>query len=145
MAHDPFAPPSEDNRPLEIEKEWGEEKVAKQATAVVHDAAPPKRSNRWIWVAIGLVVGGVLAAGIVVQLNANKHHVDHGTLPATEGSVAIEIRSGKPAVIRIDGSKAGKTPLTLHVRKGTTPVRIDNGTETKTVIPDHDQRIEFTR
>ena len=141
MSNDPFAPPPEDNKPLEIEKEWGAEKAQKQATAVVHE--PPKRSNTWLWVALGVIVAGVIAAGVVVQLHAKQPR--SRALPATEGTVGIEIRANPPAQIRIDGNKAGKTPLTLHVRKSTTPVQIDNGKQTKTVIPDHDQLVDFTR
>lgn len=141
MAHDPFAPPPEDNKPLEIEKEWGEQKAQKQATAVVHE--PARRSMRWLWIVIGVIVAGVVAAGVVVQLHAKKPQAR--SLPDTEGTVGIEIRANPPAAIRIDGHKAGKTPLTLHVRKSTTPVQISNGRQTKSVIPDHDQLVDFTR
>lgn len=141
MAHDPFAPPPEDNKPLEIEKEWGEEKAQKQATAVVHE--PPKRSNTWLWIAIGVIVAGIVAAGVVIQLHAKKP-----ASPVTRdtgGTVGIEIRANPAAMIRIDGHKAGKTPLTVHVQKSTTPVQIDNGHQIKTVVPDHDQLVDFTR
>jgi len=145
MADDPFAPPPEDKRPLELEKDWAQEKAAKQATAQIHEPPRPNRGKLWIWVAIGVVVAGVLAAGIIVQLRANKHHGSESQLPATEGMVGIEIRAKAPAMITIDGHKAGKAPLTLHVRKGTTPVEISNGRQTKSVVPDHDQLIDFTR
>lgn len=149
MANDPFAPPPEDKRPLEnieIEKEWGEEKARKQATAVVADSPrPERRSNTWIWFVLGVVVAGIIAVGVVIQLKAGKHEDDHGRLPATEGTVGIEIRARPPAEIKIDGHKAGKTPLTLHVQKGTTPVQIDNGKQIKSVIPDRDQVVDFTR
>jgi hypothetical protein len=131
-----------DNKPLEIEKEWGEEKAHRQATAVVHDAAP-KRSNTWIWVLIGVVVAGVVAAGVVVQMKAKPAHTS-AAQPATEGKVRFEIRANPPAMITIDGKRAGKTPLSLYVSKGTAPIGISNGRQTKAVIPDQDQLIDFT-
>jgi hypothetical protein len=147
MARDPFAPPPEDEppvQPVEIEKEWAEEKARKQATAVVADTPKPdRRSNTWLWVALGVIVAGVVAAGVVVQLHAKQPPARE--LPATEGTVSIEIRANPRAPIRIDGHKAGMSPVTLHVRKGTTPVQIDNGKQTKSVIPDRDQLVDFTR
>jgi hypothetical protein len=146
MANDPFAPPPEDKRPLapiEIEKEWGEEKAKRQATAVVHGRAAG-RSKAWIWAVIGVVVAGVIAVGVVVQMHA-KPKDNYGTLPETPGKVRIEIRANPKAMIKIDGKKAGATPLSLYVTKSTTPVQIDNGKQIKSVIPDHDQLVDFTR
>jgi hypothetical protein len=145
MANDPFAPPPEEKRPLEpieIEKEWGEEKAKRQATAVVADTPRPTRSHTWLWLVLGVIVAAVIAVGVVVQMQAK-------TKPAAravaEGTVEIEIRSNVPAQIKVDGHNAGKTPMTVHMQKGTTPVQIENGKQIKSVVPDHDQVVDFTR
>ena len=143
MAHDPFAPPPEDNKPLEIEKEWGEQKAHKQATAVIADTPPKKKSLAGLWLALGVVVAGIVAAGVVVQMKAKPVHTSSAE-PPTEGKVRFEIRANPPAMISIEGKRVGKTPLSVYVAKGTSPIGISNGRQTKAVIPDHDQQIDFT-
>jgi serine/threonine-protein kinase len=133
---------------LELEKEWGQEKATKKATAVVHGSARASRNTKsmgWIGLVIALVVAGVVTAGVITQLHSNKHHDDYGKLPETPGTIGIEVRSRDPAMITIDGHKAGSAPLTLHVPKGTTPIEISNGKTLQSVIPDHDQMVDFSR
>lgn len=124
---------------MEIEDEWAKEKAARQAREQVHTPAP---SRRWIWavVAAVIVIGGLITAGVVVQMHARQplHKED---VPA--GTVAIEIRSKHPAVITVDGHRLGRAPLEIHVPKSATPLGFSNGKMTKAVIPDHDQTIDF--
>jgi hypothetical protein len=93
-------------------------------------------------VVIGVVVAGVVAAGVAVQMKAKPAHTS--TTQSTEGKVRFEIRANPPAMISIEGKRVGKTPLSVYVAKGTSPIGISNGRQTKAVIPDHDQQIDFT-
>jgi hypothetical protein len=125
---------------MQIEEEWAKEKAARQAVEQVHE---PRPSRRWIWavVAAVLVVGGLIAAGVYVQMHAAKRPIQKAELPA--GLVGIEIRSKLPAIITVDGHKVGRAPVTIHVPKGTKPIGISDGKTTKGVIPDHDQTVDF--
>jgi len=133
--------------PIDIEPEWAKEKAARQAVETVADT--PKRS-RWklgVTLAIVLVIAGVITAGVIVQ--RHSHHDETGSVPRTEGTVGIQIRANPAAVIRIDGHKAGRTPLTVHMQKSTHQVRIEadiaGKTQTKLIVPDQDQDVAFTR
>jgi hypothetical protein len=134
--------------PVELEPEWAKEKAARQAVETVADTPRPKQ--RWklgLTVAIVVVVAGLITAGVIVQ--RRSHHDDYGSVPKTVGTVGIQIRANPPAVIRIDGHKAGKTPMTVHMPKSSRQVRIDadigGTTQTKLIVPDQDQDVGFTR
>lgn len=147
MPDDRFAPPPEDKGPVELETEWGREKAAKQAaTARAH--APRRVWKLGLTLAIVVGVAGLVTAGVIVQRHS-KPADGTATASRTEGTIGIQIRSNPAAQIRIDGNKAGKTPLTVHMRKGTQQVRIEaliNGkTQTKLIVPDQDQDVGFTR
>ena len=124
---------------MEIEDEWAKEKAARQAVEQVH---APKPSRRWIWavVAAVILVGGLIAAGVYVQMHA-KQPIHHEDVPA--GTVQLEIRSKHRAQITVDGHRLGRAPVEIHVPKRATPLGISNGHETKAVVPDHDQTIDF--
>jgi hypothetical protein len=133
--------------PVDIEPEWAKEKAARQAKETV--AGTPKRP-RWklgLTLAILVFVAGLITAGVIVQ--QHSHHDDSGSLPRTEGTVGIQIRANPAAMIRIDGHKAGRTPLTVHMPKSTKQVRIEadiaGKTQTKLIVPDQDQDVAFTR
>ena len=134
---------SDDNN-LELEREWQEQKAAKQAAAA---AEPPQRKRRVPLAAVlgGLAILGVVAAVVVVI--AGEPPRDHVAPAPAEGAVAIEVLSSKPAAITIDGHKAGHTPLTAHVPKGRQPIVIEatigRHTQTREVVPDHDQLVDF--
>lgn len=133
--------------PVEIEPEWAKEKAARQAVETVATDKPKQRWKLGLTLAILVVVAGVITAGVVVQ--RRSHHDDYGSVPATPDTIGVQIRANPAAEIRIDGHKAGKTPMTLHMRKGTKTVRIDavidGKTQTKLIVPDQDQDVGFTR
>lgn len=124
---------------MEIEEEWAKEKAARQAVEQVH--APPK-SRRWIWavVAAVLVVGGLITAGVIVQMHS-KPRITRADVPA--GTVEVEIRSKHPAIITVDTHRIGRAPQAIHVPKSGTPLHVTNGKTTKLVVPDHDQTVDF--
>lgn len=129
--------------PIELEKEWAVEKAHKQATATL--AEPPPRSKAWIFIVIGLVVAGLFTAGVIVQM--------HNTAKATStrdlgDTVGIQIRANPRALIMMDGHKVGWTPVTIHVKKSSSQLKLDaiiNGkTQSKLITPDQDQDVGFT-
>ena len=135
--------------PIELEPGWAKEKSERQATSTVAD--PPRGPKRWklgVTLAILVVVAGLVTAGVILQ----RHHEDDSfteVVPRPQGMVGIQIRANPAAQIRIDGHKAGKTPMTLHMHKSTKPVRIEadigGTTQTKLIVPDQDQDVGFTR
>ncbi len=129
--------------PIELEKEWAEEKAHKQATATL--AEPPQKSKTWIFVGIGVLVAALVAAGVLVQMNAKSKETVTRDLG---GTVGIQIRATPRALIMMDGHKVGWTPLTVHVKKSASQLKIEaivNGkTQSKLVTPDQDQDVAFT-
>jgi hypothetical protein len=130
--------------PIELEKEWADEKAHKQATATL--AEPPRRrSNTWIFVGIGLLVAALVTAGVLVQMHSTAK--DRGTRDLA-GTVGIQVRANPRALIMMDGHKVGWTPVTIHVKQSSSQIKIDaiqNGkTQSKLVTPDRDQDIGFT-
>jgi len=130
--------------PIELEKEWAVEKAHKQATATL--AEPPRRrSNIWIFAGIGVLVAGLVTAGVIVQMHATSKGAVTRDLG---GTVGIQIRSGTRALIMMDGHKVGWAPVTIHVKKSASQIKIDaiiNGkTQSKLVTPDRDQDVAFT-
>jgi hypothetical protein len=135
--------------PIDIEPGWAKEKAARQEIETVAGKKPKKQ--RWklgVTLAILVVVAGVITAGVIVQHRSQRDDYT-AAVPRPEGMVGIQIRSNPAAQIRVDGNKAGKTPLTLHMRKSTKQVRIDavigGTTQTKLIVPDQDQDVAFTR
>jgi len=129
--------------PIELEKEWAVEKAHKQATATL--AAPPPRSKAWIFVVIGLLVAGLFTAGVIVQM----HNTSKATSTRDLGdTVGIQIRANPRALIMMDGHKVGWTPVTIHVKKSSSQLKLDaiiNGkTQSKLITPDQDQDVGFT-
>lgn len=130
--------------PIELEKEWAAEKAHKQATATL--AEPPRRrASAWIFVAIGLLVAGVVAAGVIVQMHTTAKQAVTRDLG---GTVGIQIRANPRALIMLDGHKVGWTPVTIHVKKSSSQLKIDaiqsGKTQSKLVVPDQDQDVGFT-
>jgi len=134
--------------PIDIEPGWAKEKAARQEVETVAGKKPKQRWKLGVTLAILVVVAGVITAGVIVQ-HRSKRDDYTATVPRPEGMVGIQIRSNPTAQIRIDGNKAGKTPLTVHMHKSTKQVRIDavmgGTTQTKFVVPDQDQDVGFTR
>src|SRR5262249_5320991 len=121
------------------------EKAAKRAPR----PPPPRRWGRIVGAIVGVaLVAGV--AGVVVTL-ARKPPVaeppPERVLPGGSGMVEISVRSVQPAEVAFDGHRAGKTPLTLELPRGTHPVVLEAtlGGKTKaiSVVPDHDQVIRL--
>jgi len=127
---------------MELEKEWAEEKAHKQATATL--AEPPPRSKAWIFVVIGVLVVGLVTAGVLVQMHAPR---DNSTRDLA-GTVGIQVRANPRALIMLDGHKIGWSPVTIHVKKSSSQIKIEaiiNGkTQSKLVTPDQDQDLGFT-
>ena len=128
---------------MELEKEWAEEKAHKQATATL--AEPPPRSKAWIFVVIGVLVVGLVTAGVIVQMH-NTAKVN--STRDLDGTVGIQIRANPRALIMMDGHRVGWTPVTIHVKKSASQLKIDaivNGkTQSKLITPDQDQDVGFT-
>jgi hypothetical protein len=131
---------------MEIEEEWAKEKAERQAVSTM--ASPPRkpRGKLWVIALIVLVVGGIVTAGVIVQMHSKR--APDAAAARREGLIGVQIRANPPAIIRIDGHKAGKTPMTVHLKKGTQQVRIDaeigGKTQTKLIVPDQDQDVGFT-
>lgn len=139
MANDEFPAPPDDAKAPELEEQWSKDKAARQAVEQVHT---PATSRRWIWavVAAVVVVGGLITAGVIVQMHA-RPPIHQEDVPA--GTVQLEIRAKHPALITVEGHRIGRAPVEIHVPKSATPLGISNGKMTKAVIPDHDQTIDF--
>ncbi len=129
--------------PIELEKEWAVEKAHKQATATL--AAPPPRSKAWIFVVIGVLVVGLVTAGVIVQMHVTKQDTSPRDL---DGTVGIQIRANPRALIMMDGHKVGWSPVTIHVKKSSSQIKndaiINRKTQSKLVTPDQDQDLGFT-
>jgi hypothetical protein len=134
--------------PIDIEPGWAKEKAARQAVETVAGKKPKQRWKLGVTLAILVVVAGVITAGVIVQ-RRSKHDDYTASVPRPESTIGIQIRANPAAQIRVDGHKAGKTPLTIYVKKSTQQIRIeaviDGKTQTKLVVPDQDQDVGFTR
>lgn len=121
------------------------EKAHKQATQTL--ATPPPKSRAWIFVVIGVVVAGLVAAGVVIQMHA-KSASDSSVTRDLGGTIGIQVRANPRALIMMDGHKIGWTPVTIHVRQSTSQIKIDavigGKTQSKLVTPDQDQDVAFT-
>ncbi|MDB4957859.1 MAG: serine/threonine protein kinase [Myxococcales bacterium] len=129
---------------LDTEPEF---EIERQARRDARNRPPPKRPLKVMGIVAALIAVGIVTTGIVMIMKQQKAPRHHAELPMTEGTVSIELRSNPPAQIRIDGNKAGKTPLTLHIPKSAKPVMIEavlmGHPITKQVIPDRDQTVDF--
>jgi PEGA domain len=117
--------------------------------------APPKPAVRIGVIAVA-IVAIVAIVTVVVVIVARTPSTPPATttrpadqqLPATATMVSIEVRSRPRGAITFDGHRAGTTPLTVHVPKATRSIEIGatlaGHHRTRTVIPDHDQTIDFT-
>jgi hypothetical protein len=134
--------------PIELEPGWAKEKAARQEVETVAGKKPKQRWKLGLTLAILVVVAGVITAGVIVQRRSTSGDYT-ATVPGSPNTIGIQIRSNPAAQIRIDGHKAGKTPLTVHMPKGTKQVRIEaligGTTQTKLIVPDQDQDVAFTR
>ena len=102
-----------------------------------------------------LVAAGVAVVGVVIAIAI---HFGGGET-TDHNSVKIEIRSRPPATVRMNGAKVGKTPLSLTVPRGTTPIELDarydkkkhvgkdvevvEQVEVQKVVPDQDRVVDF--
>jgi hypothetical protein len=129
---------------VQIEADWVREKVARQEAA---RREPPRPKLPVVGLVIAVVL--VVAAGITIALIATGGEGTDDPGPGRGALAAIEIRARPPAHIRIDGKPVGTTPLTVHVPRRTTPVMIEatvkGAIETRQIVPDRDQTIDFTR
>ena len=140
---------------MKLEEEWDKEKEARRANQTMADHRGPRNYKRKIIRAlIGLAVVGALVGGAVFALkkfgggksDEAPHH--EKVLPGGAGTVSIEIRSKPPMAIRIDGNRAGTTPITLHVPKHGQLLMIEatargKDPQYKQVTADHDQTVDF--
>ncbi len=139
-----FAPPRKPELGLELEREWLDEKAARQAPR----PPPPRRWGLIIGAIAGvlLVAAGAVAVVTVARQKRATEKVERH-VPGAAGTVEIDIRSIPPAPIAIDGRPMGKTPLTLQLPRGSKPVVIeatmDGKTQAVSAVPDHDQVIRF--
>ena len=130
--------------PIELEKEWATEKAHKQATATL--AELPHRSRKiWVFVGLGVLVAALVTTGVIVQMHSTSKESVTRDLG---GTVGIQIRSSSRALIMMDGHKIGWSPVTIHVKQGSSQIKIDaiiNGKmQSKLVTPDQDQDVAFT-
>lgn len=134
--------------PIELEPGWAKEKAARQEVETVAGKKPKQRWKLGVTLAILVVVAGVITAGVIVQ-HRSKGDDYTATVPRPDSTIGIQIRANPAAQIRVDGHKAGKTPLTIYVKKSTQQLRIDalmgGTTQTKFIVPDQDQDVGFTR
>ncbi len=134
-------------RAIRIDNQWQREKLAKQAAAAV---PPPKPRRR---------IGGVLAAvaAIVAVIAAVVVIVGYQRVPPPRHpgssvpirsvptrSVSIRITADAPTEVKIDGQRAGKTPLTLQRPSSTRPIQITAPGVTRRIVPDRDQVVDLS-
>jgi serine/threonine-protein kinase len=143
-----FAPPARNGEVI-LEDEWQREKAAKQEAA---NQPPPKRPRKLWGIVIAVVMLAIVVTVVVIIATAPgeppRARRMSQQIPETAHTVSIEVRTKPRGVVTFDGHKAGMSPITLHMPKNTTSVEI--GTVllghklTKSIIPDHDQTIDFT-
>jgi hypothetical protein len=94
-----------------------------------------------------LVGAGAAAVVVLARRAAPREAAPARQLPGGAATVEISIRSTPPAEVAIDGRRAGRTPLTLELRRDTHPVVIeatlDGKPQLRSVVPDRDQVIRF--
>jgi serine/threonine protein kinase len=130
---------------VEIEPEF---EIERQARRDARNQPPPKQPLKIMGTVAAVIAVGIVATGVVMIMKHDPPPKQPSHLPATDGTVSIEFRSNPPTMIRIEGNKAGKTPLTLHMRKSGTPLMVEATVKgrplSRQVVPDRDQTIDFT-
>lgn len=116
------------------------------------------RSKIVVIVAALVVVAGAIVA-IGVALSGDSASSDGDSSPQEE-RVRLEIRGKPQARIKLDGKLIGKTPLSIYVKKSSTPIVIEAFTDehvmplgkkpitrpremSRKVVPDRDLLIDF--
>ncbi len=133
-------PPDSESAPLELEAGWSKQRIDKQRAAVPSPIA--KRGNAGVLVALLLIA--LIGGGAVFAYQYTKSSPDR--LPG--GGVSIRITAGGPVSpsheVSIDGQKAGKTPFSFKLPKGTKPILITSpGLGPRQIVPDHDQTVDL--
>ena len=139
---------------MKIEDDWKKEKDARQASATVaDDRQPGAGKSKLVRGLVGLALVAVLVVGAVFGLKAlskSEPEAPHQekVLPGGASTVSIEIRSKPPMAIRVDGNRAGTTPITLHVPKHGQLLMIEatargKDPQYKQVSADRDQTVDF--
>lgn len=127
--------PQGEEAALELDPAWVAERAAKQAAA----AKPPpssKRAGRWILGIVSLVMVGVVVV-MITQRQPTARGVDQ-----REG-VEITITAPRPVPVKIDGVRAGTTPLSIRLRGRTKPIRIEGNGVIKEIATDRDQTVHL--
>jgi hypothetical protein len=131
---------------LEMDAEWSAARAARQAAPVPPPIVKRRRSPA---LAIGLVVV-ILGGATLAVLARASHHA--GDAPAVNhdpprATVDLHIVAPSPVEVRVDGARAGKTPLTLSYKRGGSPLlvtsEVNGHTVTRQVTPDHDQTVDL--
>jgi hypothetical protein len=154
------SPPPEVHAPLEIEKEWGQEKAAKAANPFP-EHAPHKRGGGGgpgkgssvapvIVGAVGLVA--ILVGGVLYQHHRRMAALDSPVttpqpgLGSAPSSITIRV-TGTADRVTIDGKPAGKPPLSMMFRRDGHTLRVEgvfgDHTSTQQIVADHDQTVEL--
>jgi hypothetical protein len=138
---------------VKLEEQWVREKHAKQEAA----RRPPPKPPRML---LGVVIAVLLMASAGAAIYFVARSPEKPEAPASQ-TVRIEVRSMPAMDIAKDGRHIGRTPLSFLVSKSKDPITLQADwveqrvyqagrrqvprTATKTVVPDHDQTIDFTR
>ena len=134
---------------LEVESEWAEARLKKQNTAVPSPiAALPKHTVRNAALAlVGVVIVGV---GASAAWTLTRHPPPPAAPTELEGlpnTVGIHIVAPSPVQVRVDGTRAGKTPMTLNHKRTTRPLVISadgsGAPVMRQIVPDHDQTVDL--
>lgn len=129
--------PQGEERPLELDPQWVAEKAAKQAAAA-KPPPNPRRAGAWILGVVSIVMVAVLVV-MITQRQPTARGVDQG-----EG-VEITITAPKPVPVKIDGVRAGTTPLSIRLKGRTRPIRIEGNGVIKEIATDRDQTVNLVK
>ena len=122
-------------KPVEVDAAWTAEKKAKQ-DAHAAASAPKKKGGYWmLW---GVMIVALGAIGIMVwQRSPTLRGAELGEIEI----VIVAPKEGTPIIV--DGAPSGKTPVTLRLKKSTTPMKIIGNNVSITVVPDRSRTVEL--
>ncbi len=134
---------------LEVESAWAEARVKKQSTVVPSPlAVMPRHTGRNAAIAIVAVV--VVGLGASAAWTVTRHHTPPAAPTELEGlqnTVGIHIVAPSPVPVRVNGARAGKTPMTLSYKRSTRPLVISadgsGAPVMRQIVPDHDQTVDL--
>lgn len=123
-------------KPLEVDPVWAAEKAQKQAVAAAEAPRAKSKAGRWI-----LTLTSIAMVVVAVMMMMQRAPSVKGTADISNDGVMITVTGPKAGIpVKIDGAKAGTTPLVIKLKGARTrPMKIQGNGVTKEIVPDRDQ------